>query len=73
MAIAFMHECVKGTSKSVALSGVLWVFIVLGLMVEVQGSQSAWFAAFTDRALELDLMPWLGDTTYGDINEELPE
>ena len=73
MALAFMYECVRGTRRSIALSMVLAALIVLGLMCEVAGSQWGWFAAFTDRALQWDLMPWLGDTTYGDIHEELVE
>ena len=73
MALAFMYECVRGTRRSIALSMVLAAFIMLGLVCEVTGSQWGWFADFTDRALQWDLMPWLGDTTYGDINEELVE
>ena len=53
----FMYECVRGTRRSIALSMVLAALIVLGLMCEVAGSQWGWFADFTDRALQWDLMP----------------
>ena len=42
-----------------------------GLVLEMEGSQAVWFAAFSDYALSWDLMPWLGDSTYGDIHEDL--
>ena len=73
MALALMYECVRGTGRSIALSMVLAVLIMLGMMCEVAGSQWGWFADFTDRALAWDLMPWLGDTTFGNIHEELIE
>ena len=73
MALALMYECVRGTGRSIALSMVLAVLIMLGMMCEVAGSQWGWFADFTDRALAWDLMPWLGGTTFGNIHEELIE
>jgi hypothetical protein len=72
MVAALLYECAKGTRRSVGLSLSLALFIVIGLVVEMEGSQTTWFAAFTERALAWDLMPHLGDTTYGDINEPLP-
>ena len=42
-----------------------------GLVLEIEGSQAVWFTAFSDYALSWDLMPWLGDSTYGDIHEDL--
>jgi len=67
-----VYEIFKGNVKSVLLSLACFVFVVLGLVYETVGSQQAWFAAFTEFSLGLDLMPWLGDTTYGNINEEVP-
>lgn len=68
----FIYEIFKGNAKSVLLSLVCFAFVVAGIVYELVGSNQAWFVAFTDFALGLDLMPWLGDTSYGNINEAHP-
>lgn len=73
MVAALVYECMKGTWRSVVLSVALFAFVMLGLVVELAGSQWQWFAGFTEVTLKWNLMPWLGDTTYGNINEDLPE
>lgn len=72
MVMALVYELMKGTMRSIALSVALFLVVIAGLVVELEGSQWAWFAEFTDVVLKWNLMPWLGTSTYGNINEEMP-